>query len=215
MNAVQSLFNSNYFDGSIHYRGHGKLESSPAGKSILHVISHELGHVSEFRSKALREGAEVRSVDVGIHYEIRDGRLVATGGETRVTSAVKKDSNESKFQSETDRYDVEPIPSEEDILQDRIKKVQSEINTVLARALYAMDQTKSIDAWRDENKMHAFEGLKEALAKRLEELQAKEEQVFSETIQHKIISSQKEQKSMLLSLGLVPSRVGTSLNLLA
>lgn len=76
-------------DTSVKYIGHGQLESAPQTSSILHVISHELGHVAEFRNEAIRDNAELRSVDVSIEYELRDGKLVAVAGETKATTIKK------------------------------------------------------------------------------------------------------------------------------
>ena len=67
-------------DTSVKYIGHGQLESAPQASSVLHVISHELAHVAEFRNEAIRDNAELRSVDVSIEYELRDGKLVAVAG---------------------------------------------------------------------------------------------------------------------------------------
>lgn len=78
-------------DTSVKYIGHGQLESAPQASSILHVISHELGHVAEFRNEAIRDSAEIRSLDVSIEYEMRDGKLIAVAGETRATTVKKSD----------------------------------------------------------------------------------------------------------------------------
>lgn len=77
-------------DTSVKYIGHGQLESAPQASSILHVISHELGHVAEFRNEAIRDRAEIRSLDVSIEYEMRDGKLVAVAGETRATTVKNR-----------------------------------------------------------------------------------------------------------------------------
>lgn len=78
-------------DESLHYIGHGQLESAPASTSVLHVISHELGHVAEFRSEAMRDRAEIRSLNMKIHYEFRNGKLVAVAGETEAVTAKKEE----------------------------------------------------------------------------------------------------------------------------
>ncbi|GBF50219.1 hypothetical protein LPTSP4_17430 [Leptospira ryugenii] len=71
-----------YQDRSVSYIGHGRRESAPETMSPLHVISHELGHVQEFKQEALRSGSEIRDIHVKINYEFRDGRMVAVSGET-------------------------------------------------------------------------------------------------------------------------------------
>ncbi|GBF39652.1 hypothetical protein [Leptospira johnsonii] len=78
-------------DTSVKYIGHGQLESAPQASSVLHVISHELGHVAEFRNEAIRDNAELRTIDVSIEYELRDGKLVAVAGETKATTVKKAD----------------------------------------------------------------------------------------------------------------------------
>lgn len=83
-------------DESLHYIGHGQLESAPASTSVLHVISHELGHVAEFRSEATRDRAEIRSLNMKIHYEFRNGKLVAVAGETEAVTAKKEEEPRNK-----------------------------------------------------------------------------------------------------------------------
>jgi len=75
----------------VSYLGHGQLESSTENLSSLQVISHELGHVQEFRREAREDGADIRSLDVKIHYELRGGKLVAVGGETSVLTAKRNE----------------------------------------------------------------------------------------------------------------------------
>ncbi|PJZ66843.1 hypothetical protein CH371_01725 [Leptospira wolffii] len=99
LGVIQSSLPERPKDTSVQYIGHGQLESSPQSTSVLHVISHELGHVAEFRSEAIRDRAEIRSIEVSIHYEMRDGKLVAVAGETRATT-VKKSEEESPKRSE-------------------------------------------------------------------------------------------------------------------
>ena len=49
---------------TIYYVGHGQLEKASSNTSIMHVISHELDHVAEFKSQAIRDRAEIRSLDM-------------------------------------------------------------------------------------------------------------------------------------------------------
>ncbi len=68
---------------TIHYIGHGRLESSPENFSILHVISHELSHVQEFKNEAFRSGKDVAEIRVKIDMEMKEnGKLIAVSGET-------------------------------------------------------------------------------------------------------------------------------------
>ncbi len=95
---IQSSLLERPKDTSVQYIGHGQLESSPQSTSVLHVISHELGHVAEFRNEAIRDRAEIRSLEVSIHYEMRDGKMVAVAGETRATTVKKPEKETSKTQ---------------------------------------------------------------------------------------------------------------------
>ncbi|MBM9499310.1 hypothetical protein JWG44_03485 [Leptospira sp. 201903071] len=131
-------------DESLHYIGHGQLESSPASTSILHVISHELGHVAEFRSEAMRDRADIRSMNMKIHYEFRNGKLVAVSGETEAVTVKKseekpnrdelveshtpkeKETVEKEKKAETSKADLED--KEKQILSE-IRKVESELKT--------------------------------------------------------------------------------------
>lgn len=125
--AIQSAVLERPRDTSVKYVGHGQLESSPQSTSVLHVISHELGHVAEFKSEAIRDKAEIRSIDVSIKYEMRDGKLVAVAGETKVTS-VKKAEESGKAIQEL-RNDSDSIESEKNAKGNSEKSGRSEIIT--------------------------------------------------------------------------------------
>ena len=94
---VQNAYPQPYTDDTIYYIGHGQLESSAANNSILHVISHELEHVAEFKNEAVREGSEIKEIDVSIQYEIRNGKLVAVSGETSATTQKKEPENKDSI----------------------------------------------------------------------------------------------------------------------
>lgn len=80
---------------TIHYIGHGRLESSPENFSILHVVSHELSHVQEFKNEAFRENADVAEIRVKIDYEMREnGKLVAVSGETSAVTRKRKEDED-------------------------------------------------------------------------------------------------------------------------
>ncbi|TGM08949.1 hypothetical protein EHQ76_03095 [Leptospira barantonii] len=125
-------------DESLHYIGHGQLESSPASTSILHVISHELGHVAEFRSEAMRDSAEIRSLDMKIHYEFRNGKLVAVSGETQATTVKKSEDSprkneitpqENSIKEESPKKEEKPEASKVN-LEDKEKEILSEIRRI-------------------------------------------------------------------------------------
>lgn len=125
-------------DESLHYIGHGQLESSPASTSVLHVISHELGHVAEFRSEAMRDRADIRSLNMKIHYEFRNGKLVAVSGETEAVTVKKSEekSNPEKLsetQSPKEKEAAEKEKKDETSkseLEDKEKQILSEIRRV-------------------------------------------------------------------------------------
>ncbi|EKR75044.1 hypothetical protein LEP1GSC041_1212 [Leptospira noguchii str. 2006001870] len=123
-------------DESLYYIGHGQLESAPASTSVLHVISHELGHVAEFKSEAIRDRAEIRSLNMKIHYEFRNGKLVAVAGKTEVITAKKPEetSHKSNEISQQDSWKEKDLPKKEETSktksEDREKQILSEIRRI-------------------------------------------------------------------------------------
>ncbi|AXR59884.1 hypothetical protein [Leptospira mayottensis] len=125
-------------DESLHYIGHGQLESAPASVSVLHVISHELGHVAEFRSEAMKDRAEIRSLNMKIHYEFRNGKLVAVAGETEAVTAQKSEEttqkNEIPWDESSKKENVlkkeEKSYTSGDGLEDKEKQILSEIRKI-------------------------------------------------------------------------------------
>ncbi|ASV04906.1 hypothetical protein ACO2J1_04940 [Leptospira interrogans] len=123
-------------DESLYYIGHGQLESAPASTSVLHVISHELGHVTEFKSEALRDRAEIRSLNMKIHYEFRNGKLVAVAGETEVVTAKKSEETLRKDieTSQQESLKEKDFPKKEETSktksEDREKQILSEIRRI-------------------------------------------------------------------------------------
>lgn len=101
---------------SIGYIGHGQLESSPENFSILHVVSHELGHVQEFKNEAFRQGADISEIRVKIDMEMRGGKLVAVSGETSATTRKRPEKEkDSLFEPYTKPENINKtseIPSE-------------------------------------------------------------------------------------------------------
>ncbi|MBF3377723.1 hypothetical protein [Leptospira borgpetersenii] len=136
-------------DESLHYVGHGQLESAPASTSVLHVISHELGHVAEFRSEAMRDRAEIRSLNMKIHYEFRNGKLVAVAGETEAVTAQKSEEtmrkNETSWDESSKKEEKSYISSsgledkEKQILLE-IRKIESELQTFEAKTKVENEQ---------------------------------------------------------------------------
>ncbi|MBE8364898.1 hypothetical protein [Leptospira borgpetersenii] len=142
-------------DESLHYVGHGQLESAPASTSVLHVISHELGHVAEFRSEAMRDRAEIRSLNMKIHYEFRNGKLVAVAGETEAVTAQKSEETMRKNETSWDESSKkENVPKKEEKsyisssgLEDKekqilleIRKIESELQTFEAKTKVENEQ---------------------------------------------------------------------------
>lgn len=142
-------------DESLHYVGHGQLESAPASTSVLHVISHELGHVAEFRSEAMRDRAEIRSLNMKIHYEFRNGKLVAVAGETEAVTVQKSEETTRKNETSWDESSKkENVPKKEEKsytssngLEDKekqilleIRKIESELQTFEAKTKVENEQ---------------------------------------------------------------------------
>ncbi|WP_078125546.1 hypothetical protein [Leptospira alexanderi] len=125
-------------DESLHYIGHGQLESAPASTSVLHVISHELGHVAELRSEAMRDRAEIRSLNMKIHYEFQNGKLVAVAGETEAVAVQRSEETTRKNEISWDKSSKkEDVPKKEEKsytsnngLEDKEKQILSEIRKI-------------------------------------------------------------------------------------
>ncbi|EMK00417.1 hypothetical protein AB3N61_16805 [Leptospira sp. WS58.C1] len=127
-------------DNSVKYIGHGQLESAPQASSVLHVISHELGHVAEFRNDAIRDNAELRSIDVSIEYELRDGKLVAVAGETRATTVKKAEKEKpnvsslneegAKSNNSADSTKNKEAASHSDLISDKEWELMSELREI-------------------------------------------------------------------------------------
>jgi ABC-type phosphate transport system auxiliary subunit len=155
---------------SIHYIGHGRLESSPENFSILHVVAHELSHVQEFKNEAFRENADIAEIRVKIDYEMRpNGKMVAVSGETTAITQKKNesDSNNSLFEpytkekknsdssineSKEEKSDENKASQEKmkelnlisrkDKLEAKLAKVESELNNLDEKFLENLDMKK-------------------------------------------------------------------------
>lgn len=129
-------------DTSVKYIGHGQLESAPQASSVLHVISHELGHVAEFRNEAIRDNAELRSIDVSIEYELRDGKLVAVAGETRATTVKKAEEKKSNLSSLNEE---EVGNTDKSVDQAKKKEAASRSNMISDKEWELMSELRDID----------------------------------------------------------------------
>ena len=126
--------NNSIHQNRVHYIGHGQLESSSEALSALHVISHELGHVAEFKSEAKKIGMDIADIKVHIHYELRDGKLVAVAGETEaVYLPQKKDNPKTEIYIDISSFLLSDIPKKEKlekellILENEIKTLEKEL----------------------------------------------------------------------------------------
>ena len=68
----------------IRYRGHGRYEAHYPGLSIAGVLGHELIRMASYRRRAAQEGQLILQGGIRLHLSLRDGHLVATGGEAYV-----------------------------------------------------------------------------------------------------------------------------------
>ncbi|WP_411824766.1 hypothetical protein [Leptospira sp. 'Mane'] len=134
MTNQKANLNGLYTDRRVSYVGHGQLESAPETLSALHVIAHELGHAQEFRNQAFRDGAEVRSLDVKINYELRDGRMVAVSGETSAVTQKRKekDPQDSSLQPYSDGKSFQDIFSTQS-KEEEEKKIKGKDNDPIKR----------------------------------------------------------------------------------
>ncbi len=158
---------------SIGYIGHGQLESSPENFSILHVVSHELGHVQEFKNAAFRENADIAEIRVKINMEMREnGQLVAVSGETSATTKKRseKDENDSLFKPYTnpDRF---RNPKSNDSHESNALSDSQEI-----------EKTKNMDSKKNIQELN--------LLSRKESLQSKLSQIENEIQNHELSPDQ-------------------------
>ncbi|WCL49023.1 hypothetical protein [Leptospira sp. GIMC2001] len=123
---------------SIGYIGHGKLESAPENFSILHVVSHELGHVQEFKNQAFRDNSDITEIRVKIDMEMKEnGKLVAVSGETSATTRSKpeKSNSDSLF---------EPYKNQKPNINKAEKKEESDLSE---KTKNESDSKKDIKEW--------------------------------------------------------------------
>lgn len=147
---------------TLAYIGHGQLESSPASTSVLHVIGHELDHVTEFRNDAIRDRAEIHSIDMKIDYEFRNGKLVAVSGETSATIRKKQDDKDSENkisnpptsqnQSIDKKNETIKISNEEKNLLLRLSFLESEISKLENKNYYTSTDAKDLISQKEEAK---------------------------------------------------------------
>ncbi len=220
-------------DETLHYRGHGKLDSSPASTSVLHVISHELDHVAEYKAEAARKGADIRGIDVDIRYEIRNGKMVAIGGETRVTTSTKPANSEKPtyedlytdslfptIQEINARKEVQEkqkkdeLPLDEQILKEKLEAIQYELKSVLTRAIFRDPEHRSIDDLREDRKEANFRAMKNHYENQLDELKRKEQEAYSKAIANRVVEMQKINRSAFIDLGNI-STISARLDLIA
>lgn len=185
----------------IIYKGHGKIESAPEATSILHVISHELEHVAEFKSQAAKDEVEIRNLDMEIHFEFRDGRLVAVGGKTQMTTAPSRPQTEEigaqlnlfpnslYFPLELPEEEASP-GSEESILKDKLSMIQSELKSLLNKVFLGEIMEKENKDTQDSIKESAYKEMKAKLQRELEELKNRVEAEKSKELLLRVALSQ-------------------------
>lgn len=181
----------------IVYKGHGKIESAPESSSILHVISHELDHVAEFKSEAVRDELEIRNLGMEIHFEFRNGRLVAVGGKTTMLTASQPKNEEIGAQLDLfpnslyfplDIPEEEPqVSSDESILNEKLSIIQTELRTLLNRVFLGEILEKET---KDSNKEMIYKEMKAKLQRELEELKNRVDAEKSKELLLKIALSQ-------------------------
>ncbi|MBK8399213.1 MAG: hypothetical protein IPL26_28725 [Leptospiraceae bacterium] len=214
---------------TIYYVGHGLLEKSPSSTSALHVISHELDHVAEFKSQAIRDRAEIRSLDIKIDYEYRNGKLVAVGGETSVTTAEPiKESNQTSKRAfpalREDTIDINSLkkvelPSDglnmqESKLKEKLEQIETEIDLSLKKTFYSNPNFKTAADIKDAAREQELRETKSRISLQLDELRNKEIVEKSRSFMTKIKELQNNFRDSLVKLGLMQG-TGRTLDTLA
>lgn len=165
-----------YKNHNVHYIGHGQLESSAENFSTIHVISHEMNHVSEFKSEANKLGMDIADLNIHVHYELRNGKLVAVAGETEATYLPKKkdeiqDSYLSLFDLKLDIHEQKKEKTEK--IENKLNEVESDLKTYVYGNFLANDSS-SLDQFNFNHKKIHLKELKEKLELELEVLKFEE-----------------------------------------
>jgi hypothetical protein len=156
----------------VHYIGHGQLESSSENLSALHVISHELAHVAEFKSEARRLGMDISDVKVHIHYELRDGKLVAVAGETEAVYLPKKDKDSKvDVQLDISAFLLTDIPRK-DKLEKELVIIETEIKNLEKELLFKANDTNSNLELKYLQKLETLSQNKDKLEKEINSIQS-------------------------------------------
>lgn len=208
-------------DTSIHYIGHGQLEKSAASTSVLHVIGHELDHVAEFKSKAIRDRAEIRSLDMKIDYELRDGKMVAVGGKTTITTTEPSDIPTSKTAKKAipaitdDIVDIhisnnnvsseDGITIQESKLKEKLEQIESEIDMSMRKTYYSNPNFKTPEDIKKEARELELRETKSRIAVQLDELRNKEISEKGKSLWQTILKLQSNFRETLVKLGLMQS----------
>ncbi|MCE9499673.1 MAG: hypothetical protein K8R21_04115 [Leptospira sp.] len=213
-------------DGNLNYIGHGQLESSPASTSVMHVISHELGHVAEFKAEAIRDNADIRSLDVKIDYEFRNGKLVAVSGETKVTSQKRpeKEKSPEKIESSPDEKEKNKLSetakknnsgetgTEVRNLEMRLKLIDSELSKLEKKDYYSNPFEKDISEKKEAEKIEKLQENKRRLEQEISQTKMKELMERSGKLLKDISEKISKNAMDIVSLG-IESKTGASVDL--
>ena len=124
----------------ISYHGHGTIERAAPGQSVAHVMAHERAHIASYRSMAFQRGYDIAEQDIGIRFEMRDGKLVAVAGEA--TARLEKRSEpdgQAAPTPEPGETESQPAPATEDQpftqqTEQRLETVENEARARLRAA---------------------------------------------------------------------------------
>ncbi len=199
---------------TIQYIGHGRVESSPSSTSIMHVIAHELDHVAEFKSQAIRDSAEIRSLDIKIDYEFRNGRLIAVGGETSVITEAKQHTSKRAIPAlQEDSIDFNAVKKtenstdgltmQESKLKDKLEQIETEIDLSLKKTFYTDPNFKTSADIKDEAREQELRETKSRINVQLDELRNKEFAQKSKSFMNTISKLQSNFRDTLIKLGLM------------
>jgi hypothetical protein len=210
---------------TIYYIGHGLLEKASSNNSIMHVISHELDHVAEFKSQAIKDHAEIRSLDMKIDYEYRNGKMVAVSGETSVLMEPVKETSKKPIPAlRDDMIDINTLkktelPSDglnmqESKLKEKLEQIETEIDLSLKKTYYTDPNFKSSADIKDEAREQELRETKSRISLQLEELRNKEFIEKSRSLMSKIKALQNNFRESLVKLGLMQG-TGSHLDMMA
>jgi hypothetical protein len=141
-----------------------------------------------------------------IQFEFRDGRLVAVGGNTKMTS-VEKNPIPDEIGKQMDLFPInssippkEILPSmekitEEAILQEKLNLIQNELKSILNKAYYRDIYNREVEDDKDFRKQANYREIRNRLQKELDELRRRVDAEKSKELLLKVAEMQNNLKT--------------------